>query len=87
LNLFLSPKFKRDLKKLTRNDSRLASKIETKLELLITNKNHPSLRLHKLTGKDTAVWSISVTSDLRVLFTYMLVGLYLIAIGGHDDVY
>jgi mRNA-degrading endonuclease YafQ of YafQ-DinJ toxin-antitoxin module len=38
------------------------------LELLDTNGQHPSLRVHQLEGRLKGVWSASASDDLRISF-------------------
>jgi mRNA-degrading endonuclease YafQ of YafQ-DinJ toxin-antitoxin module len=82
-----SPGYLQKLKKLIKKDSRLEESIETKLKLFMLNFKHPSLRLHKIKSKSIDMWSISMDSDLRILFVYREYGILLVDIGGHDEVY
>lgn len=66
----------------------LASKIEEKLAIFVQNQNHPSLRLHKLSGSYNDRWSISITDSVRMVFLRRLDNtIYFVAIGTHDQVY
>lgn len=38
------------------------------LRLLDENEQHPSLRVHQLSGDLTGMWSASVSDELRLLF-------------------
>jgi toxin HigB-1 len=38
------------------------------LQLLQKDVTHPSLRLHKLSGKHKIYWSVSVTRSYRIIF-------------------
>ncbi len=81
-----SKHFSAKYRKIVRKHPKLSEKIDTQLKLLIINPKHPSLRLHKISGK-YSVWSISVTADLRILFDFVKTGVLLIDIGTHDEVY
>ena len=83
--VYLSRHFDRNLKKITKNNPRLKIKIRDKVETLLLNPKHVSLRLHKLSEKNN--WSISITSDIRIIFTIDENKILLNRIGGHDDVY
>lgn len=49
------------------------------------NPLHPSLRLHELHGKFIGIWSITITSNYRILFERMDNGdILFISIGKHD---
>lgn len=82
-----SPDFVKKFNKLTNKNSRLKVKIESKLELFLGNKNHNSLRLHKIKSDSVDVWSISVDMDLRIMFVYRDYGILLVDIGSNDEVY
>ncbi len=60
---------------------------EKKIELLLINPNHNSLRLHKINTKGDQSWSISVDMKIRALFIYEKDGIVLVNIGTHDEVY
>ncbi len=86
MEIYPSTYFSQKYKKLVKKHQQLSLKIDKKLQLLSENRNHPSLRLHKLSGKSIK-WSISVTGDLRILFEYVSDGILLVDIGSHDEVY
>jgi addiction module RelE/StbE family toxin len=77
--------FTQTLKKLAKKQPSLTTHLDKKAALLITNQNHPSLRLHKLSGKNR--WSISINRKLRILFRYTKDGILFTDIGTHDEVY
>src|SRR3990172_6495332 len=91
LNLIMiikqSPDFVKKYKKLISKNSLLQIKIRSKLKLFSLNKNHNSLRLHKIKSNGVDMWSISVDMGLRIMFVYRDYGILLINIGGHDEVY
>lgn len=82
-----SPDFVKKFNKLINKNSRLKIKIESKLKLFLFDKNHNSLRLHKIKSDGFDTWSISVDMGLRILFVYRYYGILLINIGSHDEVY
>ena len=87
MNIYLSKNFLRSYKKLLNRNPRLNNTITKKLILFEDNPNHPSLRLHKLQGTMVTDWSISIASDLRLIFTYVEDGILLVDVGKHEDVY
>ncbi len=87
MKVYSSPKYDRALKKVLRKNPHIELKIKNKLELYKTNPEHPSLRLHKLTGNQKENWAISVEEDVRLIFSYIPDGIYLLAIGKHEEVY
>lgn len=79
--------FDRKYLKLKRKDKSLRNKVNLKLNILVVNPRHPSLRIHKLVSNRYEAWSISINMQLRILFVYRSYGILLIDIGGHDEVY
>lgn len=47
----------------------------------------PLLRTHKLKGDLSGYWAFSVDDDLRVLFRWDGDTCFVVAIGGHDEIY
>lgn len=72
---------------LKKKDKRLFDLIEVKLELLISNGSHPSLRRHKLSGNMNDLWSISINKSIRMVYIEMRNEYYFVDIGTHDQVY
>jgi addiction module RelE/StbE family toxin len=57
----------------------------SKENIFRVNPLHPSLRLHQLHGKLTGLWSISVSSNYRIIFKRQANGdIAFISIGRHD---
>ncbi|OGM05045.1 hypothetical protein A2715_03525 [Candidatus Woesebacteria bacterium RIFCSPHIGHO2_01_FULL_39_32] len=83
--VYFSRTFDRNLKKIVKNNPKLKIKLRHQIELLSTNPKHPSLRLHKLSGENN--WSISITSDIRIIFTIEENRILFNRIGSHDEVY
>lgn len=77
-----SKKFIKEFKKLPKEFIDLAIKKE---KIFNDNPLHPSLRLHELHGKFKGIWSISLTSNYRIIFERMDNGdILFISIGKHD---
>ena len=87
MNIYLSSAFKSAYKRLVKKNKPLQRKIKTKIQTFKDKPNHPSLKLHKLTGSLHDTWSFSVESDLRILFCYIEDGVLFTNIGKHEDVY
>jgi len=83
--IFLTERFKRDLRKVLRKNYKLKSKITKQVQILSVNPRYKSLRVHKLEGKNN--WSLSVTSDIRIIFTIKENRVLCTRIGSHDEVY
>ncbi|HCS78133.1 TPA: hypothetical protein DIV55_00125 [Patescibacteria group bacterium] len=87
MNILVSPNFSRKFYRLTKKDRRLSKNIDRKIAIFKKNPNHPSLRLHKLSGLKER-WSISVDMGLRIIFEHIKIDeVYFIDIGSHDEVY
>lgn len=67
----------------------LIKQYEKTLKLLEINPHHPSLRLHKLSGKLGSLHSVSVNIRfrLRIHFVFREDKIIPISIGSHDEVY
>lgn len=65
----LSPEAKRELKK--------------KLEIMIENPRHPSLRSKKIEGTDD-IFEASIYMDIRMTWQYISAGILLRSLGEHD---
>ena len=59
------------------------------LELLELNPNHPSLRLHRLSGKLEGLQSMSINLKYRITIEIIITesDIVLINVGDHDAVY
>jgi mRNA-degrading endonuclease YafQ of YafQ-DinJ toxin-antitoxin module len=80
MNLHYTGHFKRQLRQKIKKNPSLKKRIITKLNLLLKNPSHPSLRLHKLKGKRINQYSIWVEPNLRITFikekqAYILTGI------------
>lgn len=85
MELRFTTSFETEYKKIVKDNDPLKRKIKKKLELLQTNINHPSLRLHKLAGG--LFWSISIDTSIRALIMIEKEWIVVYHIGKHEDVY
>jgi len=77
-----SRKFVKELRKLPKQIIDIAIKKE---KIFRGNPLHSSLRIHELHGKFQGIWSISITSNYRIIFERMNNGdILFISIGKHD---
>jgi proteic killer suppression protein len=67
----------------------LLSQYEKTLKLLEINPDHPSLRLHKLKGKLSELYSVSINISYRICIDFLIEDDIIIPIdvGSHDEVY
>ncbi|MBI3956032.1 plasmid stabilization protein [Candidatus Gottesmanbacteria bacterium] len=85
MKLIATFRFDREFDRIIKKRRALAQRIDKTLTLFSTNPNHPSLRLHKLSGGE--VYSLSVTMDLRILLEWQDDQAFLLRIGTHEEVY
>jgi Plasmid maintenance system killer protein. len=76
-------------KKFFKKHPELISQYEKTLKLLELNPNHPSLRLHKLHGKLSELYSVSINISYRISIDFLIEDNKIIPvdIGSHDHVY
>ena len=67
----------------------LISQYEKTLKLLELNPNHHSLRLHKLHGKLSELYSVSINISYRISIDFLIEDdkIIPIDIGSHDQIY
>lgn len=85
MEIFLSTRFKRSYRKRVKPYPTKVNRVKKTLKIFQEYQNHPSLKLHKLSGKDR--WSIKVEMDLIITFQYVQAGIVLMDIGTHNEVY
>jgi addiction module RelE/StbE family toxin len=76
-------------KKFAKKHPELLNQYKKTLQLLEINPTHPSLRLHKLEGKLSDLFSISINMTYRITIDFIIKEkeIILIDIGKHDEVY
>ena len=67
----------------------LISQYEKTLKILEINPYHPSLRLHKLRGRLSELYSVSINISYRITIIFLIKDDKIIPIdlGSHDEVY
>lgn len=68
MNIRTTVYFDKNLSKKIRKNPHLKAKVKKQIELLRENLKHPSLRLHKLTGKRAQEYSFWIEGNLRITF-------------------
>jgi mRNA-degrading endonuclease YafQ of YafQ-DinJ toxin-antitoxin module len=86
--IFTHTYLKREQKFLKRHPG-LVQRYKKILRLLEIDPTHPSLRLHKLKGKFSGGYSVSITMSYRIVLTFAVTekGIVLLDVGAHDDIY
>lgn len=85
ISIISSKQFEKSFRKLVKNDINLEKQVIKSLQLLSSNPSYPSLRLHKLSGKN--FYSISVNMSIRIIVLLEENRGFLLDIGTHDQVY
>lgn len=75
--------------KFFRKQPNLLKQYQKCLELLELNPKHPSLRLHKLSGKLNNLYAVSINISYRIILELLIIEEKIIPIdlGSHDNVY
>lgn len=68
MNIRTTAYFNKNLSKKIRKNPQLKAKVKKQIELLRENLRHPSLQLHKLTGKRAQEYSFWIEGNLRITF-------------------
>lgn len=77
----------KQLETVKKKDTKLHKRIQKQLNLFKLNTTHPSLRIHKLSGPLKQMWTLSVTTSLRIAYIQKGEDIFLLKIGTHDEVY
>jgi len=84
-----SQKYEKKISMFFMRHSELKSRYIKIIRILQINPSHPSLRLHKLKGKKSEFYSISLDMSYRVILDFIIQDkiITLVDIGSHDEVY
>jgi mRNA interferase RelE/StbE len=80
MKIHYSDKFRENVEKLPQDIKKL---LRNKLEIMIDNPRHPSLRSKKIQGQEN-IFEASVTMGIRITWQYTDDGILLRNIGDHD---
>lgn len=85
MRITTTKKFDKQFKK---QPAKIEKEFEKRIEIFLTNMNDPLLRIHKLRGVYKELWSLNVTSDVRVVFDKGGEPVIIfVAIGSHSELY
>lgn len=87
--LVITESYKRRAKKFFSRHPEILRQYEKILKILCLNPQHPSLRLHKLSGKSAGLSSVSVSISYRLIIRFIIRDgeIIPIDIGSHGEVY
>jgi len=87
--LIFTESYEKRARKFLKKHPDLISKYQKTLMLLEINPAHPSLRLHKLSGKLSELYSVSINISYRITIDFLIQNdtIIPIDIGNHDSVY
>lgn len=79
----------RRAKKFLNRHPELVGQYQKTLELLELDPSHPSLRLHRLKGRLSDLYSVSINIAYRITIQFVVDGeeILLVNVGTHDEVY
>lgn len=88
-NIIYTDSYNKRASKFIKKHPDLLHQYEKTLKLLEENPYHPSLRLHKLEGKLSDLYSISINIVYRITLDFIIEkdNIILINVGKHDEVY
>ena len=87
--LIFTEQYEKRIRKFLKKHPKLLSQYEKTIKLLEVNPHHPSLRLHKLSGKLSDLHSVSINISYRITLELIITEKEIIPveIGSHDEVY
>ena len=87
--ILITESYLKRAKRFFKKHPELLVQYEKVMKLLCLNPQHPSLRLHKLSGKLVGVFSVSINISYRILISFIIKDNLIVPIdiGSHDDVY
>ncbi len=87
--IIFTQSYERRARKFIKNHPELSSQYEKTLKLLEINPSHPSLRLHKLEGKLSDLYRVSINISYRISLEFYISDdkIILINVGSHNEVY
>ena len=87
--LLFTEQYEKRLRKFIKKHPELLSQYEKTIRLLEVNPHHPSLRLHRLSGKLSDLHSVSINISYRITLELIIIDKKIIPIeiGSHDEVY
>ena len=87
--LIFTERYEKRIRKFIKKHPELLSQYEKTIRLLEANPHHPSLRLHRLSGKLSDLHSVSINISYRITLELIITEKEIIPIeiGSHDEVY
>lgn len=83
-----SSSFSRKLKRLKKQNPRIAKQLSPLLKIFQRDAFHPKLKTHKLGGELTGRYAFSVAPNFRIIFRWVdSTTVILVDLGTHDQVY
>ena len=87
--LIFTESYEKRAKKFFKHHPQIIKQYEKTLKLLELNPLHPSLRLHRLHGKQADIYSVSINISYRIAIDFIIEKdtIIPIDIGSHPEVY
>ena len=89
MKIVYTESYNKKAKKFLKKHPELKGQYKKTLQILEVNQNHPSLRLHKLKGKLSSLYSVSINMVYRISLEFIIENdtVIPISIGTHEQVY
>lgn len=87
MTIHFTREFQKHYRKRVKSNRSLDDRLERRLALFAQNTRDPILRNHELKGAKRRLWSISITGDIRAIYTVVGDEIYFLDIGSHNQVY
>ncbi|MBL0010170.1 MAG: plasmid stabilization protein [Nitrosomonas sp.] len=87
--LIFTGSYKKRARRFAQKHPELKEPYRNTLQLLAFNPYHPSLRIHPLKGKLSALHSVSINLSYRITLEILITEkeIILVNVGSHEDVY
>ncbi|MEQ1815028.1 MAG: plasmid stabilization protein [Nitrosomonas sp.] len=87
--LIFTDSYKKRARRFAQKHPELKEPYRKTLQLLAFNPYHPSLRIHPLKGKLSALHSVSINLSYRITLEILIIEkeIILVNVGSHEDVY
>lgn len=89
MKIIQTQQYKKRAKKFLKKHPQIASQYKKTISLMLSNMQHPSLRLHKIKGRQKDFYSVSINISYRITIDFLIEEDTIIPIdvGSHDEVY
>lgn len=87
MSIHFTKEFQKHYRKRIQPHRSLDERLAQRLQEFSKNPRDPVLKNHELKGAKRRLWSISITGDIRAIYTVIGDDIYFLDIGSHNQVY